>query len=94
MQRKDLQEELKQSMLARNELKTSVLRMLLSSIGYLETQRGGAGYEATEEDVMSSIQKKQSREKIPSRNLKSRASELADKEKKNLRYCKNIYQSN
>ena len=32
MTKANLQEELKQSMLAKNELKTSVLRMILSSI--------------------------------------------------------------
>ena len=66
MQKKDLQEELKQSMLARNELKTSVLRMLLSAINYQEIQKGGAGYEANEEDVMSVVQKeaKQRRDSI------------------------------
>lgn len=57
MQKKDLQEELKQSMLAKNEVKTSVLRMVLSAVNYYEIQKGGAGYEATEEDIMSVIQK-------------------------------------
>lgn len=85
MQKKDLQEELKQSMLARDELKTSVLRMLLSTINYLETQKGGAGYEATEEDVMASIQKeaKQRRDSIEE-FTKAGRQELADKEKKEL----------
>lgn len=85
MQKKDLQEELKQSMLARDELKTSVLRMLLSSISYLETNKGGAGYEATEEDVMSSIQKeaKQRRDSIEEFEKAGRQ-ELADKEQKEL----------
>ncbi len=85
MQKKDLQEELKQSMLARNELKTSVLRMLLSTISYLETQKGGAGYEATEEDVMASIQKeaKQRRDSIEE-FTKAGRQELADKEQKEL----------
>ena len=85
MFKKDLQEELKQSMLARDELKTSVLRMLLSSISYLETQKGGAGYEAKEEDVMASIQKeaKQRRDSIGEFEKAGRQ-ELADKEKKEL----------
>lgn len=85
MFKKDLQEELKQSMLARDELKTSVLRMLLSTIGYLETQKGGAGYEATEEDVMTSIQKeaKQRRDSIEEFEKAGRQ-ELADKEQKEL----------
>lgn len=85
MQKKGLQEELKQSMLARDELKTSVLRMLLSSISYLETQKGGAGYEATEEDVMASISKeaKQRKDSITEFEKAGRQ-ELADKEKKEL----------
>lgn len=92
MFKKDLQEELKQSMLARNELKTSVLRMLLSTINYLEIQKavpagrqGGAGYEATEEDVMTSIQKeaKQRRDSIEEFEKAGRQ-ELADKEQKEL----------
>ncbi|MEK7559337.1 MAG: GatB/YqeY domain-containing protein [Patescibacteria group bacterium] len=85
MTKKDLQEELKQSMLARDELKTSVLRMLLSSISYLETNKGGAGYEATEEDVMASIQKetKQRRDSIEEFK-KAERQDLADKEQKEL----------
>lgn len=85
MQKKDLQEELKESMLAKDELKTSVLRMLISSIGYLETQKGGAGYEASEEDVMSAIQKeaKQRRDSIAEFEKAGRQ-ELVDKEQKEL----------
>ena len=40
MLKKKLQEELKQSMLARDVLKTSVLRLLLSAINYYEIQKG------------------------------------------------------
>jgi uncharacterized protein YqeY len=85
MSKKDLQEELKQSMLARDELKTSVLRMLLSAISYLETSKGGAGYEATEDDVMSSIQKeaKQRKDSI-SEFEKAGRQDLVDKEQKEL----------
>ncbi len=85
MQKQQLQEELKQSMKARNELKTSVLRMLISSIGYYEIQKGGAGYNATEEDVMTSIQKevKQRKDSIEQfQNAKRQ--DLADKEIKEL----------
>jgi len=57
MNKQKLQEELKQSMLSKNELKTSVLRLLLSAINYYEIQKGGAGYSATEEDVLIVIQK-------------------------------------
>lgn len=85
MLKQKIREELKQSMLARNELKTSVLRMLLSAINYYEIQKGGAGYEATDEDVLSVIQKeaKQRRDSIEEYNKAARP-ELADKEIKEL----------
>ena len=57
MTKQALQEQLKQSMLAKNAEKTSVLRMLISAITYYEIQKGGAGYVATDEDVMTIIQK-------------------------------------
>ena len=83
MTKAQLQEELKQSMLARNSEKTSTLRMLLSAIGYLETQK--VGYVASEEDVQTVIQKqvKQHRDSIEQYEAAGR-SELADKEKKEL----------
>ncbi len=85
MTKAQLQEELKQSMLARNSEKTSTLRMLLSAIGYLEIEKGGAGYTASEEDVQTAIQKqvKQHRDSIEQYETAGR-SELADKEKKEL----------
>lgn len=42
-------------MLAKDAEKTSTLRMLLSAINYYEIQKGGAGYVATDEDVLSVI---------------------------------------
>src|SRR6185312_1847403 len=57
MTKQDLQGQLKQSMLAKNTEKTSVLRMLISAITYYEIQKGGAGYVATDEDVMTIVQK-------------------------------------
>ena len=85
MQKKDLQEELKQSMLVKNEVKTSVLRMVLSAINYHEIQKGGAGYEATEEDVMSVIQKdaKQHNDSIEQFKNAGRQ-DLVDKETREL----------
>jgi len=85
MNKQKLQEELKQSMLAKSELKTSVLRMLLSAINYYEIQKGGAGYEANEEDVLSVIQSqaKQRRDSIEQFKNAGRQ-ELADKEQKEL----------
>lgn len=85
MTKKDLQEELKQSMLARDVLKTSVLRLILSALNYYEIQKGGAGYEATEEDILGVIQNqaKQRRDSIEQFKTAGRQ-ELVDKETKEL----------
>lgn len=85
MDKVKLQEELKESMLAKNELKTSVLRMLISAINYYEIQKGGAGYSATAEDVLSMIgsQVKQRRDSIEEYNKANRP-ELAQKEQQEL----------
>ncbi|MEK7450359.1 MAG: GatB/YqeY domain-containing protein [Patescibacteria group bacterium] len=85
MLKEKLKEELKQSMLAKETLKTSVLRMVLSAINYYEIQKGGAGYEATDEDVLSVIQKeaKQRRDSIEEFK-KANRQELVDKENKEL----------
>jgi uncharacterized protein YqeY len=85
MTKKELQEQLKQSMLARDALKTSVLRLLLSAITYYEIQKGGAGYEATEEDILGVIQNqaKQRRDSIEEFK-KAQRQELVDKETKEL----------
>lgn len=85
MQKSKLREELKQSMLAKSELKTSVLRMLLSAINYYEIQKGGAGYEATDEDVLAVIQKevKQRHDSIEQFKAGNRQ-DLVDKETKEL----------
>ncbi len=85
MNKQNLQEQLKESMLAKDELKTSVLRMLLSAINYYEIQKGGAGYSATEEDVLKVIaaQAKQRRDSIEQFKNAGRQ-ELADKEQKEL----------
>jgi uncharacterized protein len=85
MLKQKLREGLKQSMLARNELKTSVLRMLLSAINYYEIQKGGAGYEAVDEDVLAVINKeaKQRRDSIEEFKKAGRQ-ELVDKEAKEL----------
>lgn len=85
MLKQKLQEELRQSTLAKNELKTSVLRLLLSAVNYYEIQKGGAGYEATDEDVAAVIQKevKQRRESIEQFKAGGRQ-DLVDKETKEL----------
>lgn len=85
MTKQQLKDELKQSMLAKDSEKTSVLRMLISAINYYEINKGGAGYEATDEDVMAVIQReaKQRNDSIEQFTAAGR-SELADKEKKEL----------
>ena len=85
MTKQQLQEELKQAMLAKDTQKTGVLRLIISSLGYFEIQKGGAGYEATEEDVLAVLQKeaKQRRDSIDQFTAGNRP-ELAEKEKKEL----------
>lgn len=85
MDKAKLQEELKQSMLSKNEEKTSVLRLLLSAINYYEIQKGGAGYSATPDDVLQVVQKesKQRRDSIVEYKKAGR-DDLADKEQKEL----------
>ena len=85
MLKQKLKEELKLSMLAKDVLKTSVLRMLISAITYYEIQKGGAGYEATDEDVLAVIQKeaKKRRDSIE-KFKKANRPELVEKETKEL----------
>jgi uncharacterized protein YqeY len=85
MTKKDLQAHLKESMIARNELRTSVLRMLISAINYYEINKGGAGYEANEDDILSVIgsQAKQRKDSIEQFNNAGR-SDLSEKEIKEL----------
>jgi uncharacterized protein YqeY len=89
MTKQQLRDELKQSMLAKDELKTSVIRMVLSAINYYEIQKGGAGYEASEEDVLAVLQKeaKQHNDSIEQFKLANRQ-ELVDKETKELEILK------
>lgn len=85
MTKQQLQDELKQAMLARDIETTSVLRMIISAIGYAEINTGGAGYEATDEDVMKVIEKeaKQHRDSIEQFKNAGRP-DLVEKEKKEL----------
>lgn len=85
MTKADLQEKVKDSMRARDELRTSVLRMLVSAITYAEIQKGGAGYVATEEDMMNTIQSeaKKRRDSIEQYTSAGRP-ELAEKEQAEL----------
>src|ERR1700730_3063139 len=90
MTKAQLKEELKQSMLARDTEKISTLRMAISALGYYEIEKGGAGYEATEEDVEAVLQKqaKQRRDSIEQFKAGGR-DELAAKETKELELLEN-----
>lgn len=85
MTKAQLREDLKQSMLAKDEIKTSTLRMVISAIGYFEIEKGGAGYEATEEDVQTVIsrQVKQRKDAIEQFETAGR-SDLVGKEMKEM----------
>lgn len=75
-----IKEDLKTSMLARDELKTSTLRMLLSSLKNYEIDKG-LNYEATDEDTLNIISKeiKKRRESVEAYNNAGRE-ESAKKE--------------
>ena len=84
-----LREELKQAMLTKDVLKTSVLRLLLSALNYYEIQKGGAGYEATDEDVLAVIQKEAKQRNDSIEQFKNAGrQELVDKENKELEILK------
>lgn len=86
MLKQQLRDELKQSMLAKDTARTSVLRMVISAIGYYEIQKGGAGYEASDEDVLNVIQKEVKQHKDSIEQFKAgNRQELADKETMELK---------
>lgn len=89
MLKQRFREELTQAMLAKDEIKVSVLRMVLSAINYYEIGKGGAGYEASDEDVLSVIQKeaKQHNDSIDQFKNAGRQ-DLVDKETKELEVLK------
>lgn len=94
MSKEQLQNDLKNSMLAKDELRTSTLRLLLSAINYYEIQKGGAGYSATEDDILSTIQTqiKQRKDSIDQFTTAGRQ-ELVDKEKKEMEILQNYLPS-
>lgn len=86
MLKQQLKDELKEAMLAKDAEKTSVLRMLISAIGYSEIQKGGAGYKATDEDVLAVIQKEAKQHKDSIEQFKSAGrDELVAKEENELK---------
>lgn len=85
MLKDQIKEDLKQAMLARNEEALLPLRMLVSEIKNMEISKGGAGYEANEEDIVSVVEKqiKQRKESAEAYKNADRA-ELAAKEEKEI----------
>jgi len=85
MLKEQLLEDLKQAMLAKDEQRLSTIRMLKSALQYYEINKGGAGYTATDEDVMDVVEKevKKRREAIEMYKTGGR-NELAEKEEKEL----------
>lgn len=85
MLKQKIQEDLKNAMLAKEAEKLSTIRMLKSALQYFEIQKGGAGYEATDEDVVEVVGReiKKRRESIEMFE-KGNRQELADKEKAEL----------
>ncbi|MGE5041892.1 MAG: GatB/YqeY domain-containing protein [Candidatus Levyibacteriota bacterium] len=85
MLKNELQEDLKAAMLAKDEDKLSTIRMLKSALQYFEINKGGAGYEATDEDVIDVVGKeiKKRKESIELYEKGGRP-ELAEKEKKEI----------
>lgn len=85
MLKQQLKDQLKEAMLAKDSLRTSVIRFVLSGVTYYEIQKGGAGYEATDEDVMAVINKevKQRKDSIEQFQNAGRQ-DLVDKEQAEL----------
>lgn len=80
-----IQEDLKQAMIAKSEEKLSVIRMLKSALQYFEIQKGGAGYEATDEDVIEVVGREiKKRKEAIELYEKGGRQELADKEKREM----------
>jgi hypothetical protein len=80
-----IQNDLKQAVLSHEEEKLSTIRMLKSALQYFEIQKGGAGYTATDEDVIEVVGReiKKRKESIEMFEKGGRK-ELADKEKREL----------
>lgn len=86
MLKQQLKDQLKEAMLAKDELRTSVIRFILSGITYYEINKGGAGYEATDEDVLAVVNKevKQRKDSID-QFTKAGRQDLVDKENAELK---------
>ena len=85
MLRDQIQNDIIDALKARAEDKLSTIRMLKSATQYFEIQKGGAGYEASDEDVIEVVGReiKKRRESIEMFE-KGNRQELADKEKSEI----------
>lgn len=82
MIKEKIQNDLKNAMISKDQKRLSTIRMLKSAIQYYEIQKGGAGYKATDEDVIEIVGReiKKRKESIELYERGGRQ-ELADKEK-------------
>ncbi|MEX0621463.1 MAG: GatB/YqeY domain-containing protein [Candidatus Woykebacteria bacterium] len=80
-----IQNDLKQALRNKDDVTVSTLRLLVAAIKNFEIAKGGAGYKATEEDIISVLQKevKQRKESIEQYKSGGRQ-DLVEKEKKEL----------
>lgn len=77
-----IHEDMKSAMRGKEEARLSTIRMLKSAIQYYEIQKGGAGYEATDEDVVEVTGREiKKRKEAIELYEKGNRQELADKEK-------------
>lgn len=85
MLKQTIRSHLEDSQRARDELKTSTLRMLISAIKYFEIAKKGTAYEATDEEVLDVIRKEaKKRTEAIEMYAKNNRPELAEKETKEL----------
>lgn len=86
MDKAKLQQELIAAMKAQDEVKKSTIRMLISAINYYEIEKGGAGYVATPEDVLTVIGKEAKKRKDSITEYeKAGRQDLVDKETEELK---------
>jgi len=81
-----IQADLKEALKARDKITVSTLRMLLAAIKNFEISRGQAGYQATEPEIVSQVQKeiKSRKEAIEQFKVGGRQ-DLVDKETKEIK---------
>ncbi len=78
-----IQDDMKAAMIAKEAEKLSAIRMLKSAIQYFEIQKGGAGYEATDEDIIDVVGKeiKKRKESIELYKQGGRGEQAANEQK-------------